>query len=131
MSIEEFAQKFIKAEDEAWQNGNFEPLESLEDPDIVIHLSPQPDMVGWEAHKQYLQGSRQVIPGIQQEWKYLTGEGNLFALSYKSSGVTTAEIPAKNIAAEKKLASDYLFVLRVKDERVVEVWANGNTTVSD
>ena len=131
MEIKEFAEKFIKAEDEAWQNGNFDALEALEDPNVVYHVSPFPDMVGWEAHKQYIQTNRQIVAGIQQDWKYLAGEGNLFALSYKSSGTTAAEIPAMSIPKGKKIATDYLFVLQVKNGRVSEVWSNGTLTVSD
>ena len=131
MDIKEFAEKFIKAEDEAWQNGNFDDLEALEDPGIVYHVSPLPDMVGWEAHKQYIQTNRQIISGIQQNWKYLAGEGNLFALSYKSSGTTAAEIPTMNIPKGKKIATDYLFVLQVKNGRITEVWSNGTMTFAD
>ena len=131
MSIKELAEKFIKAEDEAWQNGNFDSLEALEDPDVVYHIPPVQESKGWEAHKQYIQTNRQVLPGIQQDWKYLTGEGNLFALSYKSSGTTAIEIPTMNIPKGKKIATDYLFVLQVKNGRVTEVWSNGTLTLSD
>ena len=131
MEIKEFAEKFIKAEDEAWQNGNFDALEALEDPNVVYHVSPFPDMVGWEAHKQYIQTNRQIVAGIQQDWKYLAGEGNLFALSYKSSGTTAAEIPAMSIPKGKKIATDYLFVLQLKSGRVTEVWSNGTFMLSD
>ena len=131
MDIKDFAEKLIKAEDEAWQNGNFDALEALENPDVVYHVSPLPDAEGWEAHKQYIQINRQVISGIQQDWKYLAGEGNLFALSYKSSGTTAAEIPAMSIPKGKKIATDYLFVLQLKSGRVTEVWSNGTFMLSD
>jgi ketosteroid isomerase-like protein len=131
MDIKEFAKKFIRSEDEAWQNGHFDAMEALEDPDVIYHVIPLPDMVGWEAHKQYIQANRQIIPGIRQDWQYLAGEGNLFALSYKSSGTTAAEIPAMNIPKGKKIATDYLFVLQVKDGRVAGVWSNGTFTLSD
>ena len=83
-------------------------------------------MVGHEAHKQDILGTRQAIPDIKQEWKYLTGEGNLFALSYKSGGRTTGEKPGFPILIGKKVATDYLFVFRVKNDILVEAWANGS-----
>ena len=131
MDIKEFAEKFIKAEDEAFQNGNFEPLSKLEDPNVVYHIPPLPDMVGHEAHKQDIVGSREAVSGLKQEWKYLTGEGNIFVLSYKSSGRVTGEKPGFPMPIGKNIASDYLFVLRVKDGKIVEVWAKGSMAISD
>jgi len=131
MSLKDFAEKFIKAEYEAFHKGNFNALEKLEDPNVVYHVSPLPDMVGHEAHKQDILGSKQAVSNLKQEWKYLTGEGNLFALSYKSGGRFIKEKPGFPTPIGKNLATDYLFVLRVKNGRIIEVWANGSTTISD
>jgi predicted ester cyclase len=128
MDIKDFAKKFIKAEDEAWQKGNFAPLESLEDPDVVYHTAPLPDMVGWEAHKQYIMGARQAFPGIKQEWKYLAGEGNLFAFSYKSRGIFTGKIPGFPPPTNKEVTTDYLCLFCLKNGKVMEAWMNGTTT---
>ena len=129
MSIKEFAEKFIKAEEEAWQNGNFSALEALEDPDVIYHISPFPDLVGWEAHKQDIMGSRQAISDIRQEFKYLAGDGNLFALAYKSSGKITGEKPGVPLPIGKNIALDLLFVIRLNNNKIVEAWANGSLTV--
>lgn len=131
MDIKEFAEKFIEAENEAWQKGNFDPLESLEDPDVVYHMAPDTDMVGWEAHKQYILGARQAFSDYRQEWKYLAGEGNLFALSYKSRGKFTGEIPGFPPPTGKEITTDYLFLLRLENGKIVEAWANGSMTGLD
>ena len=131
MSIEEFAQKFIKAEDEAWQKGNFKALEALEDPNVIYHMPPPLDFVGFEAHKQQIMGSKQAISGLRQEWKYLTGEGNLFALSYKSRFMFTGEVPGMPPPTGKEVTSDSLFLFRLKNGKIVEAWQNGSTTISD
>jgi len=126
MSIKEFADKFIKAENEAWLKGNFDALEALEDPNVVYHMPSSQDVVGWEAHKQYILTGRQTISDLRQEWKYLTGEGNLFALSYKSRGILTGERPGFPPPTGKEITSDALFVLRLEEDRIVEAWVNGS-----
>jgi len=128
MDIKEFAQKFIKAEDEAWQNGNFGPLEALEDPNVAYHIPPVQESKGWEEHKQYIQMSRQAVSNIHQEWEYITGDGNVFSLSYKSRGLFTGEIPGMPPPTGKEVTSDYLFVFRLKDGKIIEAWAKGSTT---
>ncbi len=130
MSIKEFAEKLIKAEDEAWK-GNCDALEKLEDPNVVYHLQPpSPDMVGWEAHKQYFIGARMALSDINQEWQYLTGEGNLFALSYKAHYISTGKVPGFPPAG-KEITSDSLFLFRLKNGRIIEAWINGTTTGLD
>jgi predicted ester cyclase len=125
MNIKDFAEKFIKAEDEAFQKGNFEPLKALEDPKVVYHMSSFGDLVGHEAHKQNVMSSHQLASDIKQEWKYLTGEGNLFALSYQARYISKGNIPGMPPAG-KEASRDALFLLRVKHGKVVEVWNNGS-----
>ena len=125
MSIKEFADKFIQAENEAWQKGNFNALEALEDPNVVYNMPPPLNFVGWEAHKQQILSSRQAVSDLRQEWKYLTGEGNLFALSYKSRGKFTGEIPGMQPPTGKEITTDYLFLFRLENGKIVEAWVNG------
>jgi len=127
MNIKEFAEQFIKAEDEAWQKSNFDTLKALEDPNVVYHPAPLPDMVGWEAHKQYIMGVRQAVTGLKQEWKYLAGEGNLFALSYKARGMFTGNAPGLPPPSNKEITLDYLCLFLLNKGRVKEVWMNGTT----
>ena len=125
MDIEEFAKKFIEAEEEAFHKGNFESLSKIEDPNVVYHIPPLPDMVGHEAHKQDIVGTRQAVSDLTTEFKYLAGDGNLFALSYKSGGRVTGEKPGFPIPIGKKIATDYLFVLQINKGKIAEAWANG------
>jgi len=130
MSLEEFAQKFIKAEDEAWLKGNLDPLEALEDPNVVYHMAPPMDFVGFEAHKQQILGARMGLSDIKQEWKYLTSEGNLFALSYKAHYISLGTIPGFP-SAGKEVTSDSIFLLRLENGKIVEAWSRGSTTGVD
>jgi len=130
MDIKEFAQKFIKAEDEAWKNGNLDELEKLEDPNLVYHLPPPNDFVGFEAHKQQILGYREGFSDINQEWKYLAGDGNVFALSYKSRYISSGKIP--NLPpAGTEITGDSIFVVRLENGKIVEAWSRGSTTGLD
>ena len=129
MDIKEFAEKFIKAENEWIQQGNFDALAELEDPNVVYHVPPPVgELLGYEAVKQFLSVLQQAISGQQLEWKYLIGEGNLFALSYKSRGMFTGEIPGFPPPTGKEITAYSLMVFRLKDGKIIEVWENAVTT---
>jgi predicted ester cyclase len=125
MSIKDFAGKFIQAENDAFQKGNFEALKDLEDPNVVYHMSTFGDMVGHEAHKQQIMSSHQLFSDIKQEWQYLTGEGNLFALSYKAIYISKGNIPGLPPAG-KEASRDAIFLFRLEGGKIVEVWNNGS-----
>ena len=61
MSVKEFAEKFIKAQDEAFFNDNISALLDLEDPDVVFHLQQGVELIGWEGHKQLILNIREAI----------------------------------------------------------------------
>ena len=129
MDIKEFADKFIKAHDEAMYEGIFDALEKLEDPNVVIHILAQgQESTGWEFHKRHILNLRQALSNIQQEWKYLTSEGTLLALSYKMSGMFTGEIPGMLPPTGNEVTSNQLCIFRVKNGKVTEQWANGTIT---
>jgi hypothetical protein len=115
MDIKEFAEKFIKAENDAFQRGDFTTLAKLEDPNVVYHMYHLGrDIIGHEAHKQDIIDSQQGVSFNKMEFQYLTGEGSVFALSLKTNA-----------------SGSYLAIVRVKNGRIVESWANGSRTVAD
>ncbi len=130
MNIKDFAEKFIKAEEEAFLTGNCDALEKLEDPKIVFHFfALNQELAGFEAHKQYILGMRQAAPGIRAEWKYITGEGNLFTALFKTSGAKfTGTVPGFPPPTGKEVIVSSLFVFRLKSGKVVEAWSNGTIT---
>ena len=126
-NLEEFAQKYIAAEDKAWGHGDTSDLAELEDPDIVIHMHNLGfDLEGWEAHEQIILNSRGMISDMQQEWQYLTGEGNHFAMAYNSSSTMPGETPDITL----DVTNSSLFVFLIDDGRVVEMWVNGSNTMT-
>lgn len=130
MSIKDFAERFIHAEDEMWQHSNFSALERIESPDIVLHMPPPfPDIVGRDAHKAYLEASLAAATDIKQKWQYLTGDGNVFALSYESSSRYPNGRPDMGIPPGATLTGGYLWVLRVDGSKVTEAWLNGSYAI--
>jgi len=129
MNTKEFAEKLIKAYDEAFK-GNTKHLKNLEDPNVVYHMGIRGDIVGPDAHEQDILGSLMAFTDFKIEWKYLTGEGNLLALSYKARYVSSGKVPGLPPAG-KEVTGDALFLFRLKDGMIFEVWMNGYSTGID
>jgi hypothetical protein len=131
MNVKEFAEKYFKAEDEAWYKGNFTLLDELEDPNIVIHMPPPlPDLIGHEAHKQDIIRSRQHIIDNKLEWKFLDGEKNVYAVSLKQSFQVKNE-PGTNLPAGKKVSSTRICFGRLKKGKLLEGWVDGSSKITD
>jgi len=131
MNTKDFAENFIKAEEEIWHKGNYKPLEALEHKDVYYHLTPlQPDAKGFEAHKQQILGYRMGFSSIKQEWNYLAGDGNVFALSYKARYVSNGKIP-EFPPAGKALSADGMWLFQLKDGKIIEAWEKGSGSITD
>jgi hypothetical protein len=130
MNIKDFAEKFIKAEDEIWHKGNYKPLETLENPDVYYHMPPPfQDAKGFEAHKQQILGYRMVLSEVKQEWKYLAGDGNVFALAYKARYVSNGKSP--EFPAGKAMNAEAIWVFQLKDGKIIEGWEQGTGSITD
>ena len=124
-STREIADKFIAAENAAWATGNLADLEALEDPAVVYHM-PGLEMKGWKAHADYITQGRPRATNLKQSWKYLSGEGTHFALAYESSAILKADDKGPAMST----SNNFLFVVRLANGRIAEVWMNGTTASS-
>jgi hypothetical protein len=129
MDIRELAEKFIEAEHQAGQTGNLYALEQIESPSIVIHMPPAPDFNGFEAHKQYIETGRESATDIQQEWGYITGDGNVAVVSLNQKVTLKKENPIFKIPAGSTVKSDSFFVLRGQNDRIAEIWIHSSYTI--
>jgi len=129
VDIKEFAEKFIEAEHQVIQQDDFSALEQIESPGIIFHMSPPPDLVGFEAHKQYLVSSKETVSEIHQEWDYLTGDGNVAVLSLIQKMTFKEEHPVLKIPKGSKVTTDGFMVLRRENDKIAEIWAHSNITV--
>ena len=127
MDIKELAQKFIEAEDEAWK-GNFETLEQIESPDIVIHMPPTPDLNGFESHKQYIMAACESMKDLILQGDNVTGDGNVAVLSFRMTYTLTADNPILQITAGSTIDVDGFMVLRRENDRVAEIWIKSSIT---
>ena len=116
-------------ENEAFKEGNFEPLKALEAPGVVYHRGSTRDMVGHEAHKQDIMNYRRSTSNHRQEWDYVTGDGNVCVLSIKETMTFVTEHPVVSVPAGKTIEFDALFVLRRENEKIAEAWIKGSSTV--
>ena len=64
---------------------------------------------------------RKNVSGLHQDWKYLTGDGDLFALSYQATGVFN----------DQKFKTEALMLFRRRNGRITDVWLNLNSTNPD
>ena len=129
MDIKEFAQKYIKAQTEAWLHGKVDGFDELEDPNVVYHFQPpNPDRVGLEGHKKNFETIRKALTDIQVEWKYLTGEGNLFAVSYGARAMFTGELSGRPPPTGKEVTINEMVLCRLEKGKIVEVWMAGSFT---
>ena len=68
MSIKEFAERFIKADQKVIVEGDYADRERLEDPGVIYHnLASGQDRVGREAAKQHSLGLRQAFSSRRRE----------------------------------------------------------------
>jgi predicted ester cyclase len=129
MSLKEFAEKFIKAEDEAWIKGNVNALDAVEDADVVYHLTPPlQDVVGREAHKQFITLAHKAFSNIRIDIKYLTGEGDLVAFMYNGRENFTGDFPGLPPGKGQEVVANELWLFRLKNGKVSEGWMYGTTT---
>jgi predicted ester cyclase len=129
MDTKEFAEKFIKAEDEAWFKGNVDALDDVDQTNVVYHLTPPiPDVVGREAHKQFIITACKAFSDIRFEIKYLIGEGNLVGLLFSGRWKFTGEFPGLPPGKGQDVTSNELWLFSLKDGKVGEGWMYGTST---
>ena len=129
MSPKDFADKFIKAENEAWLKGNVDALDEVENEDVVYHLTPpMPDVVGREAHKQFIAMARKAFSDIKFEIKYLAGESDLVGFLYTDHRNFTGEFPGLPPGKGQEVVANELWLFKLKGGKVAEGWMYGTTT---
>jgi predicted ester cyclase len=129
MNTRKFAEKAIKAWDEAWMKGNLDALDEVENADVVFHLTPPiPDVVGREAHKQFIPLARKAFSNIHFTLKYLTSEGNLVAFLYSDRRNFTGEFPGFPPPKGQEVVASELWLFHLKSGKVSEGWMFGTTT---
>jgi len=130
MNTKKFAEKFIKAEDEAWYKGNVDALDEVEHENVVYHFPGFPDVNGRDAHKQFITAARKALSDIKINIKYLMGAGDLVGFLYTDSKRSTGELFGQPPTG-KVIAANELWLFHIKGGKVIEGWMFGTNTISD
>jgi hypothetical protein len=93
-------------------------------------MPPAPDFHGFEAHKQYIMNGVESVSDFNQEWDYVTGNGNVAVLSLKQKMTLTVDNPIFKIPAGSTVNADAFFVLRRENEKVAEIWIKSSTDIT-
>jgi ketosteroid isomerase-like protein len=109
-SPDALAKRFIEAENKAWSTGDVSDLKAIESDDVIYHI-PGTDLKGWKAHEDYIVQGRQTVSDLKQSWKYLSGEGDHFIMSYESSAIMLAN----GITPATSISLNYLCAFRISD----------------
>jgi hypothetical protein len=128
MNIKEFAEKYIKAWQQAIINGKIGDFEKLFDPVFILHYAEA--NLSLEAYMQHIEDLQKSSKMIDIYIKYLIGEANLFALDFKARFKFTDNMPGMPPTKGKEIINHYLSLLHVRDGKVNEAWSNGTFTVS-
>jgi hypothetical protein len=129
LSIKEIADKFIAAENAAWLEGNIDALDEVDSPHVVYHLMPPaPDVVGRDKHKQLIASERKAFSNIKLDWKYLTGDGNLFAVFYHQRMMFTGKTEGQPPPTGKRASRSEICLCRVNKGKIAEAWFAGTST---
>lgn len=112
--IEDFALRYISAQKDAWERGDFSGLRLLEHADVRFSNINGTVFEGRDAHFAAIEGMKTSFGGadIAQDWRYLMGDGSVFSLSYEWT-LATPEQPT--IIAG-------ILVGRVEEGLLVEEW---------
>jgi hypothetical protein len=130
MDIKKFAEKWMKADELANLEGKFDALEQLVSPDLKFHLLSGPSFTGFETYKQHIIKNRESNTTIKQERKYITGDGNVFVMSYKATVISKVSNPRVNIPAGATVNTEAMFAFRLENDRVAELWIQVNAVTS-
>ncbi len=129
MNTKDFAEKFIKAENEAWLKGNVDALDAVENTDVLYHLTPPlQDVKGRDAHKQFIVAAHKAFSDIKIDIKFLTGEGNLVGFLYSGRERFTGVFPGLPPGKGQEVVANELWLFRLKGGKVSEGWMYGTTT---
>jgi predicted ester cyclase len=118
----EIAEKFVAAENEAWDKGNVDALDEVEDPNIVLHLLGQPDIVGREEHKKFIAFAREAYSNPQHEFFDIIGTGDVAAFRYTESLTFDKPIEGLPPPTGKKIDHQGAMFLHIKKGKIVEIY---------
>ena len=130
MDIKEIAEKWIQSAKHAFQEGNFDAAEQIMSYNIIFHMPPAPDIMGFETLKQHITNNREMISDLKYDAEYLTGDSTVCAIAFKETFTLKVEHPVSKIPAGTTVNIDGVYILRCENDKVAEMWMKGSTTTN-
>jgi predicted ester cyclase len=126
MSIErnlEIGKRFLLTHNQANYRQAFDEYFS---PDVVIHeyLPGLPDAMDRAFYEQFIAGFRAALPDIHNEIGDIFAAGDRVAIRWTGYGTHTGAELMQIPAAGKSLTAHGIYILRISDGKIVEVWDN-------
>ncbi len=123
MSTEELKSKIARAIDEVYNKGNWGVIDEITAADEVLHNLPFPNLLGREAHKQYVAGIRCAYPDLHLTLDDVIGEGNTTVVRWTLRGTHTGQSPTLPIPPTgKPVTITGCLVTHWIEGRAVEHW---------
>jgi hypothetical protein len=118
-TVADFAKRYMAAQKDAWERGDFAGLAALEQADVRFTNINGTVFEGRDAHFAAIDGLKASFGSarIAQEWRYLMGDGSVFSLSYE----WTVETP------ERPTVIAGILVGRIENGLLVEEWGANYT----
>ena len=109
--------------DEAWNQGKFDVLDEQFAADFVYHQSPQPDVVGLEAYKQFINGNRAAFPDLKLTITEIIIEGDKAVVRGTFTGTNTGDLTSWGIPATGKTVNfNWCTVSHRLNGKTIEQW---------
>ena len=124
ISVEEIKANVQTEINEAWNNKNLGVLDGIYVPDFVYHIPPNPDVVGLDAYKAFIQGNHSGYPDLKLTIRNIIVEGNMGAMMWTYEGTHTGDSPTLGISATGKhvVFSGCAFFLFNEEGKTTETW---------
>ena len=127
MPAEGLKTSFRRILDEAWLEGNLDALDEIYAADFIYHNGPFPDIVGLEASKQDISGSRGAFPDVQWTTDEMVMEGDTLVTRYTLRMTHTGPSPKIPIPPTgKSITYIGCLVSHFAGGKIVEEWNYGD-----
>jgi steroid delta-isomerase-like uncharacterized protein len=112
---------------EAWNSGDLSKLDQVFSEDVIYHVPPFGDYIGFAAYIQFVQATRGMYPDIHVDNDEMFIQGDAGLLRWTCSATFSGPSNAIPIPPTGKFGKcPGMHVLHWKDGKIVEAWHMGD-----
>ena len=117
----------IQLLNKAWNTNDHDLLKELFAPDIIYHVPPFPDYVGFEGHKQFFNNIHTAYPGCNVAFDDVVVQGNICGFRWVFTATFNGPLAGVPVPPTGKSAVVLgAHIMHWKDDKVVEAWHIGD-----